>query len=161
MSRPSKADLLKREQRKAAAAKQDAPLWPLMHSPLMYFETERQRAQVRRKSRNSACAASPAIGPEPALWHLPSGDRDLSPAVRVEIPEPAPWAADMLRNMLQNMQSKKAKAHMFLEMVDLTKSYLYARGMTMVEAEQEIAKARGWKVETLHRMLTRYRKRAK
>jgi hypothetical protein len=56
-------------------------------------------------------------------------------------------------------QASLDAARLFLYFIDMDKRRLNRRGLTMVDAEKQIAAQHGWKVGTLHKELQRARKR--
>jgi hypothetical protein len=161
--RPNKAALLEREQRKAEAAEQ-----------------EQERAVIE---------AAIGAGEDVSDVVYPAHASLLSPVTRFLIERlgmTGEWSDEVIHDALLDLlctdfarsaksrrqivgmlrrktpeQKRASKARAFLLWVEQAKDYLRERGMTGEEAEQEIAKTLGCKVESLHVTLTRARKRGK
>src|SRR5262249_3700799 len=161
--RPNKTAVLEREQRKAAAAKQDQQRAVIEAaiaagedvSDVVCFAHASLLSPVTRFLIERLCITGEWAdeGIHDAVLGLLCTDFARSAKSRRQI-------VGMLRRKTPE-QKRASKARAFLWWVEQAKDYFRERGLKGEEAEKEIAKARGWTVKTLHTMLGRARKRGK
>jgi hypothetical protein len=89
-----------------------------------------------------------------ALLDLLASDVRLD---RTDVQSVAKWIVDMRRHTPEERRLDEDRA--FIDWAAMMKEQLGKRGLTMKQAEEEVAKARGWKRETLHRNLRLARRR--
>jgi hypothetical protein len=154
--RPTKADLDDRAELKAWAAEEDEVRALIEESiakgetsflipfpaptPAMAFIIERLKGVP---DRDGAVLKD-------ALHDLLRSDLELDPKTRREV-------FDLYTR--PPAQKRVAEARAFIASFESLKDYFCGRGMTAVEAEQEIAACRNWQLGTLHKNLQRARKR--
>jgi hypothetical protein len=170
--RPSNADLQHRANLKAAAAKQDQARAET-EAKIAQGEFPIKREKLPDNILEAGIVTSPAVlklMPDALkrAWLKGASDKQIDEACKSGLPDlltsDIPMGRDVVKAIGAALKStpeeaRRNKDRLFIERVEMLKQYYAERGLTVPQAEKEIAEAYGWKPKTLHKELQRARNR--